>query len=247
MESTAQLVYRRRVRASVVAGSLLAAFALASTARADDPPPSPELTEEQAKQIDLSGDAKKDTILPEPPAEAPPPSPRHKGFVLASSLGTMGFAGAFGNLCHPAFWIQSQLGYEIWRWLMVFVEGELAFTETTGVKDPSQNRGVPIFGFGGGARATVHFSERVAVFLQGDVGAMKADVAAGALATLGFRAAESLGIAAGGRLGLEWYQVDPHLALVLSGGARYAAPFARSAGSDLPLAWDLALALRYTF
>jgi hypothetical protein len=246
VERTAQLVYRRLVRAPLAAGWLLAALALAPAARADEPP-APELTEEQAGKLDLSGEPKKDAILPEAPPEAPPPSPRHKGFVLASSLGTMGFAGSFGNLCHPAFWIQTQLGYEIWKWLMVFAEGELAFTETSGVKDPSQNRGVPIFGFGGGARGTVHFTERVAMFLQADVGAMKADVAAGALATMGYRAAESLGLTVGGRLGLEWYQVDPHLALVLSGGTRYAAPFVRSAGSDLPLVWDLALALRYTF
>jgi hypothetical protein len=123
----------------------------------------------------------------------------------------------------------------------------MAFTQTSLSADATKNRVVPIFGFGGGVRGTVHFTDRVAMYLQGNVGAMQADVASGALAISGFRDAESLGPYFGGRLGLEWYQANPHLALALSGGPRAILNFSRTVGSDLPLAWDAQASIRYTF
>jgi len=230
------------VRATTLGLALLLApsFALAQE-------PAKELTDEQAKKVDLSGNAKPESILPEAPPEAPPPAPRRHGLVLESSLGALGFGGRFGNIAPPAFWLHAQLGYEIWRWFMVFAETELAFTQTSLVSDPTKNRVVPIFGFGGGLRVTIHFSERVAMFVQGNVGAIEADVPLGALAVFGFRDAESFGPYFGGRLGLEWYQINPHLALALSGGPRAILNFTRVAGSDMPLAWDAQASVRYTF
>lgn len=186
-------------------------------------------------------------LLPEAPIEAPPPPPRHKGLVLESSLGALAFFGKFGNVAPTGFWLHSQLGYEFFKWLMVFGEGELAFTDTSNAQGPTETRAFPIYGFGGGARITGHLSDRVALFGQADAGAMKSDVTSGALANIGFKSAESLGLYLGGRIGIEWYQLDRHLALALQVGLRDAFGYKRQIGSDLPLMLDGGLALRYTF
>ena len=61
-------------------------------------------------------------------------------------------------------------------------------------------------------------------------------------------AAESLQPAFGTRLGLEWYQLDRHLALSLQAGVRYANGFSKFlASADIPMLWDAAGCLRYTF
>lgn len=180
--------------------------------------------------------------------EAPPMAPRRSGLVVQTSLGAMGFAGSFGAVVRPAWMLDVDVGYELFRWLMVLGYGELALTDT-GVKEgPTQKRGVPLFGFGGGLRGTVHVSPRVAFSLQATAGALRADVAAGTLLNLGYGALESLGFVVGSRLAIEWYQVDPHLAFALAGGARYGASSAQAGTArDLPLLWDAGLAFRYTF
>jgi hypothetical protein len=188
---------------------------------------------------------------PEPASlgEAPPPPlpPRHKGLVLESTLGVLGFVGKFRHVAPPAYWTHGLLGYEILSWLMVFGEGELAFTDTGESQDPSHARAFPLWGFGGGARATVHLGG-VGLFLQGDVGALTADVPHDALTYLGFPGAGTLGAEYGGRVGIEWYQRDRHLALIAQGGPRIAQGFSKFGSSaDLPLMWDAAGGLRYTF
>lgn len=193
-----------------------------------------------------------DAALPAPSPEAPPARPRHKGLVVETTAGMLAFAGQFRHVAPPAFWLHGQLGYEIWSWLMVFGESELAMTDTSEAQDESHALSFPMFGFGGGLRGTVHVTERVAFFVQGDVGALEALVPKDSLSILGYSSAESLNPYFGGRLGFEWYQVDRHLALVAQGGARDAQGFGRTelngpGGGDTPLMWDIALGLRYTF
>jgi hypothetical protein len=183
------------------------------------------------------------------PPEAPPPPPYKKGVVLDSSIGVLGFAGQFAHVAPPGPWMHTQLGYEIFRWLMLFGEGELAFTDTSRAQDESKRRAFPIFGFGGGVRFTVPIGERFGIFLQGNGGFLKADTPKNALGLLGYRTAEVLGLYYGGRLGVEWYQIDRHFALGLNGGARLANGFKTQAPgkSDTPLLWEGAADLRYTF
>lgn len=168
--------------------------------------------------------------------------------MLESSLGALGFAGSFRNVASPALRVHTQLGYELARWFLLFGEGELAMTDTAASQGPIRARAFPIFGFGGGARFTVAVTERVSLFVQGGAGLMRADVPVGALAILGYRDAEDFNVYAGGRLGVEWHQINPHLALGLNGGARYAPGFAQAGGAgDTPLLWDASVALRYAF
>jgi hypothetical protein len=187
---------------------------------------------------------------PTPPQaeEAPPPLPRHHGVVVESSLGALGFLGQFRHLAPTAPWLRTLVGYEVVSWFMPLVEAELAFTDTSVADDPSKVRAFPIFGFFGGGRFTLHFTERFAGFAQGTLGLMKADVPNNAFAILGYSGAERLGTSFGGRVGLEWYQVDRHMALGIAGGLRDAGGFAETTvPSDNGLMWDAARTLRYTF
>ena len=189
-----------------------------------------------------------DTTLPTPPPEAPPPRPHHKGVVLESTVGALGFVGQFRHVAPPAYWMHLQVGYEVTDWLMVFGEGELGETDTSVSQDESHNLGFPLWGFGGGLRATIHPTDRFAFFVQGEGGALTAYVPRGSLSILGFRNAEGLNGSVGGRLGVEWYHFDRHMALTAQGGVRDAMGFAKLVGAtDLPLMWDAGGGFRYTF
>src|SRR5580658_878255 len=50
--------------------------------------------------------------------------PRRPGLVLESTLGVLGFAGNFRHVAPPAYWVRGQLGYEVTRGLMLYVDGE---------------------------------------------------------------------------------------------------------------------------
>lgn len=202
-----------------------------------------------AGQIDLEKDTQSTALsdVPAPPAEAPPPPPYKKSVVVDSSLGALVFLGKFGKTAPPAPLIRTQVGYELFKWLMLFGEGELGFTDTSSSQDPPKTRAFPIFGFGGGARFTARFTDRFGVYLQGSVGAMKADIKRRALEIIGFKDAEDLGLYLGGRLGVEWYQLDRHFALGLTAGLRDATGFKRTIGSDTPLAFDAGASIRYAF
>jgi hypothetical protein len=176
------------------------------------------------------------------PLETPPPPPRKKGVVLETTFGAMGFLGKLRTVSPTASMIHLQLGYEPFRWFLVFAESDLAFTST---RYAVPVRGYVIYGFGGGARFTVPMSERVSVYGQIDFGetAASRDV----LLVYGFKDADSLNGYFGAGGGLEWYQVDPHYALAMNGGIRKAQGFERLGGGDSALAWLGGVALRYTF
>ena len=245
-----------RVSATVVAFCMLsAAPALAQ----DDQQP---INAQQAEAAIKTADERKDlSTLPEAPLEAPPPPPHRNGFVLEQSLGAQGFVGKFGGLIgHPIPWIQTIFGYELFRChdengnlrgcpfeLMVFGEGDLGFGDTGSSVGPSQNRPFPILAFGGGLRLGFQFTHRFGMYVEGLAGGDVAYVQSGVLVNFGYGKAEALGFQVGGRLGVEWFQIDRHLGLGLSGGARYMANLAYEVGGDLPLAWDATADLRYTF
>jgi len=244
----------RRSASLLTLGVLL----IAEGSGADAPPaaPAPPSTPDVAG---ASGTAGSDTLVldapaptgsaffPEAPPEAPPPLPRKKGLVLETRLGALAFLGKFGDLAPTGPGIQAQLGYEFFKWLMVYGYGEVAFTGTSGSALELNTIYFPVYGFGGGLRVTVHATDRVAIFLQANAGAMSAIVPRDDLTFLGFHNAESLGFAVGGRLGVEWYQIDRHLALSLGVGVRDALNFAIETGGDLPLMLDAGAAIRYTF
>lgn len=246
------------MRAGLAAAALLGLTFAASAARAADAATSsgatPTPTEEQieaAVKADANGALPSASVSASAPGadeEAPPPIPRKKGIVLESRLGALAFLGRFRQVAPTAPWFQVDAGYELFRWLFLFGEAELALTDTSVAQEASKARAFPIFGFGAGGRLTVHLTDRVALYGQGSLGAMKADIAKNAFGLLGFKDAESLGVYFAGRVGVEWYMVDRHMALGFGGGVRDAKGFAKTGpGGDTPLMLDVALALRYTF
>jgi len=162
--------------------------------------------------------------------------------VLESDVGAMGFIGQLNKVSPTASRFHVRLGYEIFRWFMAFGESDLCFTSTR-YSPPS--RGYALYGFGAGGRFTVPLGERFAINAQGDVGVMRTST--DVLHTYGFDDAQNFNIYFGGALGFEWYQVNPHYALMVSGGARKTPGLTRSLGSDSALAWLGSAGLRYTF
>ena len=205
----------------------------------------------QATDVDLEKDKTSAALAGEQPGveplEAPPPPPYKSTLVIDTSLGALLFLGKFGDVAQPAPWLHTQIGYELFKWLMFFGEGELAFTDTSRSQEQPKTRAFPVFGFGGGARFTARFTDRFGAYLQGSLGLMKADVKTRALRLIGFGDAEDLGFYTGGRLGVEWYMLDRHFALGLSTGLRFATNFERQIGGDTPLALDTGASIRYAF
>src|SRR5262249_10320679 len=113
---------------AAVAAALLFSL-LPNAARADEPPAEGSVS----GTIDLTEDtnAKTQAALTAPPPEAPAAAPYQKTLVLDSSIGAMAFLGQFGKVAPPGPWMHTQLGYELLSWLMIFGEGDLAFTDTS--------------------------------------------------------------------------------------------------------------------
>jgi hypothetical protein len=177
---------------------------------------------------------------------APPPPPRHKGFVVESGIGAFGQIGEMKHISPIAPWFHLQFGYEPFRFLLVFAEGDLMVSNTSYAHQPPPTRTYSLWGFGGGLRATVKVHDRLGLYLQASAGG--AEVTADILNSYGYRSADGLNLYLAGELGVEWYQVSPHFALTVHGGLRdYTRTFKRDESSQPPLAWVSALGLRYTF
>ena len=241
--------FRLLRRFACVACGLAALVVNASANAAESQPKERQLTPEEidawldsrampkSQSADRSGDDDDD---------APPPPPRKKGFVLESSIGVMGQLGRLKNIAPNAPWFGLRFGYEPLRWLMVFAESDLFVASTSYAHPPPPPRSFAFWSFGGGLRLTVKPTDRVGIYLQASLGAGRAteDV----LELYGYPHAEELGLYESGELGVEWYQVNPHLALTLHGGVRnYARNLKRELDSKPGLTFLSAAGLRYTF
>jgi hypothetical protein len=226
----------------VLSCSSLAAFA--SLASAADKP----------ERVPLS-DATLDSWLDETPGaidassskaelEEPMLPPRRHGWVVEGSAGALGHLGDMRDVSPVAPWFRAQVGYEPFTWLMVFAQGDVALSSTSLANRPPDKRAFALFGFGGGARLSWQAFSAVGFYLQGEAGL--ASVTEDVLATYGYPDADRLRPFAGAALGVEWFQLSPHYALGLSGGARdYFRSFDRINGDRPPLVWLSNVAIRY--
>ena len=215
---------------------------------ADEAPPTRQMTEQE---IEAWLDARavpgtRDVASVEEPPEAPPPPPHDHGFVLEGSVGAFGHLGAMKNVSPLAPWFHVQFGYEPFKWLMVFAESDVVFSNTSYANPPPEPRSYALYGFGAGARLTVKPTDRFGVYAQGSLG--MAQVSDDVLSIYGYRDADAFNPYFGASLGLEWYQMSPHYALAVHGGVRdYPDLFARELDDSMPLAWIGGASLRYTF
>ena len=172
------------------------------------------------------------------------PAPRHHGWVLEGSAGALGHLGNMRDVSPVSPWFRLQVGYELFDWLMLFAEGDVALSSTSLASRPPEKRGYALFGAGGGVRISWCPFTAVGFYLQGDGGFASVDQ--DVLATYGYPEADRLRPFAGGALGVEWFQLSPHYALSVSGGARsYFQNFDRIYGTRPPWAWFSAVSIRY--
>lgn len=179
-------------------------------------------------------------------AEAPPPPPRHHGVLVESGIGVVGHLGPLKNISpvSPAFSLK--VGFEPLSFLLVFAEGELSIANTSYAQPPPPPRTYRMYAFGGGVRLTLPIGELFGAFAEGSLGLSR--VSEDVLSVYGYRDAHELNPYFGGRLGVEWYPVNPHLALGLGGGVRsYNAGLKRQRSSDPALAWSVGPAIAYRF
>ncbi len=178
--------------------------------------------------------------------EVPPPPPRSSGIVVESSVGALSHLGPLKNVSPTAPWFNLKVGWEPLSFLMLFGETDVAFSTTSFANPPPEPRSYALYGFGGGLRLTVRPTDRVGIYLQGSLGA--AEVSEDVLFNYGYRDADALALYWGGSLGVEWYQVNPHMALAAHGGVRnYDAGLKRDRSTEPALAIIGGASLRYAF
>jgi hypothetical protein len=131
------------------------------------------------------------------------------------------------------------------KWLLFFGEVDVAFGNTSYAHPPPPPRTYALYSFGGGVRLTVVPWDAIGFYLEGGLGA--AEASEDVLQIYGFDHADELNTYAGAELGIDWYQVNPHMALALHGGVRTYAGFDRERDTASPLTWLSGLSLRYTF
>jgi hypothetical protein len=176
--------------------------------------------------------------------EAPLLPPRRHGLVLEGSVGALGHLGDMRTVSPIAPWFRLQVGYEIFDWLMLLAQGDIALSSTSLARQPPDERGYALFAVGAGARLGWQPFTSVGFYLQGDAGAASVDQ--DVLGTYGYPDADAFGPYAGASLGIEWFQTNPHYGLSISGGGRdYFQNFERISGERPPLAWYSSVAIRY--
>jgi hypothetical protein len=178
--------------------------------------------------------------------EAPPPPPRHHGVFVESGIGMLGHLGPLKNISpvSPAFSLKA--GFEPLSFLLIFGEGELSIANTSYAQPPPPARTYRLYAFGGGARLTLPFAQIFGAFVEGSLGLSR--VSEDVLSVYGYRDAHELNPYFGGRLGVEWYPTNPHLALGLGGGVRsFSAGLTRERSSDPALSWSFGPAISYRF
>ena len=179
--------------------------------------------------------------------EAPLPAPREHGLVLESGLGFVSQIGSLKHITPTAPWFQVRLGYEVLSFLMPFLEADLAIATTAYATEPPPPRSYFHYGVGAGLRGTIPIGRIIGIFVQGSLGVAQVSEQ-NVLSIYGFADADEPNLYYGAELGLEWYQVNPHLALAAHGGIRsYTAGLERDRGGEPPLAVVGSAALRYAF
>jgi hypothetical protein len=181
------------------------------------------------------------------PDETPLPAPREHGLVVESGLGFVSQVGSLKHIAPTAPWFQVRLGYEIFDWMMPFLEADIAFANTSYATAPPPPRSYFHYGAGAGLRFTIPIGDIIGILAQGSLG-LAAVSEQNVLSIYGFPDADEPNLYVGGELGVEWYQVNPHLALAAHGGVRsYGGGLTRDRGTDPPIALLGSASLRYAF
>jgi hypothetical protein len=158
----------------------------------------------------------------------------------------LGHLGPLKNVSPVSPWFHLQFGFEPLAFLMVFAEADLVFSNTSYANPPPETRAYALYGGGGGLRLTVKITDRVGLYAQGSLGFAR--INEDVLFVYGYRNADSWGFYYGAQGGIEWYQVNPHMALAIHGGVKnYDEIFGRDRSNQPAFAWTGGVAIRYVF
>lgn len=232
---------------SLMAGAVTLATAALATA-AEEQPQRRDMTQAEIEAwLDSRGMPGSRDIGPvEEEPEAPPPPPRSRGIVIETGVGALSHLGTMKNVSPTSPWFHFKLGVEPLSWLMLFGEADVAFATTSYAARPPEPRGYAHYGVGAGLRFTLRPADWLGIYLQGSAG--MAEVSEDVLFVYGYTNADSMNLYFGGALGLEWYQVSPHLALSAHAGVRsYGDGMSRLRSTDPPIAILGGASLRYAF
>src|SRR5690606_16072598 len=130
----------------------------------------PELTEGALDAWLTRAPEEPDAATSDAELEAPVLPPRHHGVVIEGSAGALGHLGNMRDVSPVAPWFRLQVGYELFDWLMLFGQGDVALSSTSLANRPPEKRGYALFGFGAGARLSWQPFSAVGFYLQGDAG-----------------------------------------------------------------------------
>jgi hypothetical protein len=213
---------------------------------AEEEPENRQMTQTEIESwLDSEDDGSQDVSDTGPAPEAPPPPPRDHGFVIQSSVGGIGHLGPLREVSPTSPEFRLTLGYEFLDWFMLLGQTGLVLSSTRYANPPPGPRSYAYYSFGGGLRFTFGIAEDFALYLQGELGAGRAndDV----LINHGYLDSTTLSLYYGGRVGFEWYQVNPHLALGLDAGVTNYVGLERELSTSPPLALQSAVSIKYTF
>jgi hypothetical protein len=177
--------------------------------------------------------------------EVPPPPPRHRGMVLEASSGAVFPLGALRHVSPPSPWFQLHLGYEPTSWFMVLLNGDFTLANTSYAARPPEPRTYAHYAVGAGGRFQLQLAEWFGAHGQFELGA--SEVTEEVLVQYGYTRSDRLSFHYGARLGLEWLQPNPHLAVGLQGTFRNYPGLDRSNDASPPTALMLGATLRYGF
>src|SRR5688500_4890057 len=134
--------FRVGLRRGASGAAVLALLGFAPLSRAGRDPETRQMTREE---IEAWLDARavsgtRDVGEVDAPPEAPPPAPRRSGVVIESGVGIFNHLGPLKNVSPTSPWFHLQLGYEPFKWLMVFGESDIAFSDTSYANPPPEPR-----------------------------------------------------------------------------------------------------------
>ncbi len=177
--------------------------------------------------------------------QAPPMAPFKRGPLVEGTLGVYAPTGRLKRLSAPGPWMRVAIGYDISKWLAVFVAGDAAFLTTGRAPPPPGERGYVLWGFSGGVRLAINVTDRVRIPVRLELGAHRASDG-GVLGAYGFSDARDLGLSWGGSTGLEWRAASRHYGIFGEVGIRNDSSFTALGRSESPFAIVSGLGLHYT-
>lgn len=165
------------------------------------------------------------------------------GFFFEGHIGMRVLLSDLGEVSNVGPSLSIGLGYEFTRWLVLKVSWEASLHKTAAPAPPSPTV-FELMGVLAELRIQINASARFALWFGGEIGL--AWTLSDVLRTYGFQSAHSVGLTAGGLMGLDWHLRNRHNSVGVAGGARIHTNFSLQDG-PIGLSAHASLYLRHVF